>query len=225
MSAQNSIGYNSYPLPLGAVFAYSGDLTTLDIGKRGSKWLLCDGGAWRQDWFPELFAVIGNIWRPAFDPNPVFYLPNLYPKTSPAEGSRVGLYISAVDDNVGVSSANTGNTGTATIDFPIALNNLPDFTLSETRGAGDTLQGVWSDSNARPILLVDNTGASATTKSEYNQTCLPRGAGSTEAKITITTDAQWSLPNAAQENVDTILTLTALKPPRYEMHYLIKANY
>jgi microcystin-dependent protein len=226
MSVQNTSGLNDYPVPIGSVFAYAGDLKAenFEFGQRGSKWLVCDGQAWRQDWFPELYAVIGNIWRPAFDPNPVFYLPNLSPKTSPAEGSRVGLYISAVDDNVGVSSANIGNTGTATLNFPIAVNNLPDFTLSETRGAGDTLQGTWTDTSPYQVLLVDNTGAEATTNGEYDNICLPKGSGSAQGIVATQSQPVWTLPNPAQTNVNSVLALTTLKPPRYEMVYLIKAN-
>jgi len=218
MSVQNSSGLADYPVPVGTIFPYCGAVSTIS-----SKFRVCDGANIPKADFPNLYEMLGDFWTSVSDltdfPNN-FSIPNL-----------TSFYPSPVATNVGLQPTNpsVGNTGTATIDFPIAVSNLPPFTLSETTGTGDTLQGTWTDlspnlgAGVEPIFVVDRTGASATPSN--GPLPLPVNSAALQAQVQTTTDAEWSHDNPAQTNVDTTLTLTSLKPPRYEMIFLIKTGY
>jgi len=55
MAQANFIGYNNDQLPVGVVMAYAGKQIPYN-------WLLCDGGLFYRDDFPDLFKSIGTIY-------------------------------------------------------------------------------------------------------------------------------------------------------------------
>jgi microcystin-dependent protein len=59
MSVSNSLGYQGFPIPVGSVLPYAGQITP-------SGWLICDGTLYSPNEYPALFSVIGNKYGSTF---------------------------------------------------------------------------------------------------------------------------------------------------------------
>lgn len=59
MSVSNSLGYQGFPIPVGSVLPYAGQITP-------SGWLICDGTTYSTNDYPALFGVIGNKYGSSF---------------------------------------------------------------------------------------------------------------------------------------------------------------
>ena len=59
MSVSNSLGYQGFPIPVGSVLPYAGQITP-------SGWLICDGSVYNNNEYPALFGVIGNKYGSSF---------------------------------------------------------------------------------------------------------------------------------------------------------------
>jgi microcystin-dependent protein len=57
MSTQNSLGYYSYPAPVGSVVPFAGRFLP-------PTWLLCDGQTVLQKDYPDLYTAIGDVYSP-----------------------------------------------------------------------------------------------------------------------------------------------------------------
>lgn len=58
MSAKSTQGYQGYPIPVGTVILYAGEV----VPQLPNNYLICDGTIKQQADYPELFSVIGTIY-------------------------------------------------------------------------------------------------------------------------------------------------------------------
>jgi microcystin-dependent protein len=84
MSAKSTQGYQGYPVPVGTVILYAGQVGP----KLPENYLICDGSIKQQSVYPELFSVIGTTYGSSGAGT--FALPNLInliPKCSNVAGT------------------------------------------------------------------------------------------------------------------------------------------
>jgi microcystin-dependent protein len=62
MSAQSTDGFQAFPVPVGAIFTYAGQVTN---GSLPLEYLVCDGTSYLKTLYPELFSVIGTTFGSA----------------------------------------------------------------------------------------------------------------------------------------------------------------
>jgi microcystin-dependent protein len=58
MSAKSTQGYQGYPIPVGTVILYAGEV----VPELPVNYLICDGSIKQQSAYPELFSVIGTTY-------------------------------------------------------------------------------------------------------------------------------------------------------------------
>jgi len=126
MSAQNSLGYKGWSIPVGTILPYAGAFVP-------DTFLLCDGATYYKQSLPDLYQVIGDIYTAV--PNDVsFNLPNLvnyYP-----EGTNVNANV--------VTPA-----GTCEFELDLQEENMPS--LDQTNFIVDTTEGA-AGTGSTPVI-------------------------------------------------------------------------
>lgn len=83
MSAKSTQGYQGYPIPVGTVILYAGEV----VPELPVNYLICDGTVLPQSAYPELFGVIGQTYGGGVGTFALPDLINLIPKCSNVAGT------------------------------------------------------------------------------------------------------------------------------------------
>ena len=185
-----------YPLPVGVIIPFAGLV-------KPAGYLLCDGTAYLQSDYPELFRVLSGV---GYGQNATqFNTPNL-----------VGSFIQGTIANSASSFPASG--GGDTVTFQLAEDNMPDFTPNT--GAGYN----FSTSIASGGLITNNDGLHGQSGGSPVETFLRRNetnhpAGSVSVNITS------AVASYVGAGLFQSVPLTSVVPSNYTLGYYIRATY
>jgi microcystin-dependent protein len=196
MASATVSGFKQYPIPVGVIIPFAGLV-------KPAGYLLCDGTAYLQSDYPELFRVLSGV---GYGQNATqFNVPNL-----------VGSFIQGTNANTATSFPS--QSGGDTITFSVAENQMPNFTPNT--GAGYN----FSTSIASGGLITNNDGLHGQSGGSPTETFLRRNetnhpAGSVSVNVS----------NAVASYVGTgspqTVPITGVVPNSYTMGYYIRATY
>jgi len=200
MSVQNALGYENFPIPVGALLPYCSATTPYG-------YLICDGATYNQSDYPVLFRVLDGVGYG--QTSTTFTLPNL-----------VGEFIRGTSVNTGTIDAGTSGGETSTVS--LIAGNIPPFStttqsgvvFSVTPGGGECITSNGSDFQ----------GQNQTTGNDY---ALRKNTPSAPTGLTCSITASSysaSYTNASQSALSLTAT-TAPIPSNYSLVYLIRAFY
>ena len=199
MASATVSGFKQYPLPVGVIIPFAGLV-------KPAGYLLCDGSAYLQSDYPELFRVLSGV---GYGQNATqFNTPNL-----------VGSFIQGTIANS--ASAFPASAGGDTVTFQLVEDNMPDFVPNTLTNFTPTS---FSTSIGSGGLITNNSGlygqsggSPTETFLQENQTNHPLGSIS----INITS------PVASYTGTGTAQTvpLTSVVPSNYTLGYYIRATY
>lgn len=199
MASATVSGYKQYPLPVGVIIPFAGLV-------KPAGYLLCDGTAYLQSDYPELFRVLNGV---GYGQNATqFNTPNL-----------VGSFIQGTIANSASSFPASG--GGDTVTFQLVEDNMPDFvpntltnftptSFSTSIGSGGLItnnSGLYGQSGGSPVE----------TFLRENETNHNLGAIS----VNITSPVASYTGTGLYQSVP----LTAVVPSNYTLGYYIRATY
>jgi microcystin-dependent protein len=199
MASASVSGFKQYPLPVGVIIPFAGLV-------KPAGYLLCDGSAYLQSDYPELFRVLDGIG----------YGQNATQFNTP---SLVGSFIQGT--LVNSASAFPASGGGDTVTFQLVEDNMPDFVPNTLTNFTPTS---FSTSIPSSGLITNNSGlygqsggSPTETFLQENQTNHPLGSIS----INITSPVASYTGTGLSQSVP----LTAVVPSSYTLGYYIRATY
>ena len=216
MSVLSTLGAYEYPIPVGVILPYMS-------GEVPSTFLICDGQELNISDYPELYSVIGNTYNVS-SPEGKFEVPALNYTLEYVEGT-----------NVNTGATNPAGTGSITVGFSVAANNLPKISGDETNNSftytnGDGAAKIaydngvvqWDPPGGLPMITGINATASVGSFGKN-----PGGVGDTNYFTVGLRAEQYPLlnyTNGSPAAVSKSGTVTGT-PASYYTNFIIKAKY
>jgi len=205
MSVGNLSGYNSFPIPTGAILPFAGVApSTVPMGFH-----LCDGTLYSASVFSELFRVIGTVYNVGGEPAGQFRIPNLTTTSQYIEGSSIaGAGV--------VNPADVVITGGGT--FQLTTANLPNLSSANF----DNQLNSWvltAQMDASPQVYNTNTGG-GDAGSSYNIIKTDSSPNSAASLVLNSADAIFA--GISNSPVTPTFSTTSVNPPAFQLAYIIK---
>ena len=222
MSSLNAFGEADYPLPIGVMTFWCGDVNGVVQPPQG--WLICDGAEISKAEYPLLYEICGDQFGTAVEPINYFLLPNCIGGTETQSDGKLPLYKAV---NTGI--VDDGVAGTANLSFTLTEANMPSLpTFSSNTGVGiEASNTVWSSTVTGGTQVADNdtTGTVAYNAPPiqlfvpYNVPVLGASISPTQTNVNMVSRLTPAAPYTGT------LPLNAEVPLRYEMPIIIKSSY
>ena len=222
MSSLNAFGEADYPLPIGVMTFWCGDVNSVVQPPQG--WLICDGAEISKAEYPLLWEICGDQFGTAVEPVNFFLLPDCIGGTATQSDGKLPLYKAV---NTGIVDA--GVAGTANLSFTLTEANMPSLpTFSSNTGVGiEASNTVWSSTVTDGIQVADNdTVGTAALNTSPQQSFVLYNVPVLGASIEpLTTNVNMVSRTTPAVPYTGTLPLNAEVPTRYEMPIIIKASY
>jgi len=196
MSVKNALGYDNFPIPVGALLPYCSSITPYG-------YLVCDGTTYNQSDYPDLFRVLDGVGYG--QTSTTFDVPNL-----------VGEYIRGTSVNAG--TIDPGQSGGETTSVSLVVANIPPFS---TDGASI----VFTTSPGTTVPVITSASNQGTDVDTVTSQFVARNEDETTHQLSITSlTSSVSYTNATQLGLSLTASLVP-RPSHYELVYLIRAFY
>ena len=207
MSVGNLSGYNSFPIPTGAILPFAGVApSTVPMGFH-----LCDGSLYSASVFSELFRVVGTVYNVGGEPAGQFRIPNLTTTSQYIEGSSIAGAGVVNPADVVISGGGS---------FQLTTANLPNLSSANF----DNQLGSWNvsaNTNAYPLFESGNATNSVASGANSDNLIKSDSSDSTQASLVLT-NADAIFTGVGDATVTPTFTTTSVNPPAFQLAYIIK---
>ena len=210
MSVKNSLGYQSFPLPVGAIVPWIFENPAQPVPQIPPTWRRCNGAYLDRATYPQLFEAIGTLYGSTDATN--FRLPNLT-----ALGGGVYPYVKGTAVNAGTFVPKTASFAPTTLIFE-NIPALSDANFSDPVGAVMDNHITSADGWLR-------TNGTSTNTQGLNTNLIGSGAN-TYTTATATLDSiDVAYVNADPTPLTFNVTASTIEYPSQSSPFLIKAYY
>lgn len=205
MSVGNLSGYNSFPIPTGAVLPFAGVApSSVPMGFH-----LCDGSLFSASVYSELFKVVGTAYNVGGEAAGQFRIPNLTTTSQYIEGSSIaGAGV--------VNPADVVITGGGT--FTLTTANLPNLSSANFDNQLSSWQ-LTAQLTTTANIWGSNDG-SCDAGSSY--TIIKADSSPNTAASLLLTSADAIFSGVSNSPVTPTFTTTSVNPPAFQLAYIIK---
>jgi microcystin-dependent protein len=210
MSVKNSLGYQSFPLPIGAIIPWGFSNPVQPRPQIPETWRKCDGRYLDRATYPQLFEAIGTLYGTTTATN--FRIPNLE-----YLGANVYPYVKGTAVNAGTFVPQTATFAPKTLEIE-EIPALPDANFSDPVGA--TMANQITSNNG----WLSSNGTEKNTQG-LNSNCMGTGAGIYDTATATLTSIDVAYVNANPTPLDINVTASSIAYPAQSSIYLIKVYY
>jgi microcystin-dependent protein len=209
MSVKNSLGYQSFPLPVGAIIPWAFENPAPPTPQIPPTWRRCNGAYLDRATYPQLFEAIGTLYGTTTATN--FRLPNL------VNAGQSYPYIKGTAVNAGTFVPQTATFAPKTLEIE-EIPALPDANFSDPVGA--TMANQITSNNG----WLSSNGTEQNTQG-LNSNCMGTGAGIYNTATASLTSIDVAYVNANPTPLDINVTASVIEYPSQASIFLIKAYY
>jgi microcystin-dependent protein len=209
MSVKNQLGYQSFPLPIGAIVPWIFENPAQPIPQIPPTWRRCNGAYLDRATYPQLFEAIGTLYGTTTATN--FRLPNLVQLPN-----QVFPYIKGTAVNAGTTGGGAVITPTTLHDYEIP--DLSDANFSDPVGA--TMANHITSNNG----WLRTNGTSTNTQG-LNTNLIGSGANTYNTATATLDSIDVAYVNANPTPLTITTTASSIEYPSQSSIHLIKAYY
>jgi microcystin-dependent protein len=209
MSVKNQFGYQSFPLPIGAIVPWVFENPAQPIPQIPPTWRRCNGAYLDRATYPQLFEAIGTLYGTTTATN--FRLPNLTQLPN-----QVYPYIKGTAVNAGTTGGGAIITPTTLHDYNIP--DLPDANFSDPVGAV-------MDNHITSANGWLRTNGTSTNTQGLNTNLIGSGANTYNTATATLDSIDVAYVNANPTPLTINITSSSIEYPSQSSIHLIKAYY
>ena len=209
MSVKNQFGYQSFPLPIGAIVPWVFENPAQPIPQIPPTWRQCNGAYLDRATYPQLFEAIGTLYGTTTATN--FRLPNLTQLPN-----QVYPYIKGTAVNAGTTGGGAIITPTTLHDYNIP--DLPDANFSDPVGAV-------MDNHITSANGWLRTNGTSTNTQGLNTNLIGSGANTYNTATATLDSIDVAYVNANPTPLTINITSSSIEYPSQSSIHLIKAYY
>jgi microcystin-dependent protein len=209
MSVKNQLGYQSFPLPIGAIVPWIFENPAQPIPQIPPTWRRCNGAYLDRATYPQLFEALGTLYGTTTPTN--FRLPNLVQLPN-----QVYPYVKGTAVNAGTTGGGAIITPTTLHDYNIP--DLPDANFSDPVGA--TMANHITSNNG----WLRTNGTSTNTQG-LNTNLIGSGANTYNTATATLDSIDVAYVNQFPTPLTINITSSSIEYPSQSSIHLIKAYY